>query len=64
MGGEGPIPWASLDRWARRQGLGQQAFDELVTFIRVLDRLWLDHRAKPQPKDEPETPDRGRKRGG
>jgi len=38
----GRIPFMSIDRYADRFGISGEAFDELLFFIGVLDREYLD----------------------
>ena len=62
MGGAGPIPWGSIDRWADRHGVNQSQFQDLHRFVRLLDDVWLDHQAK-QMKARAEE-DAAKKKGG
>jgi hypothetical protein len=41
MGGEGPIPFTSIDRYAKRYDVAE--FDEFLTYIRALDAAYLEH---------------------
>jgi hypothetical protein len=44
--GEGPIPFTSIDRFARRYGMDDlDAFDEFRSFIHAIDREYLEIRA-------------------
>lgn len=33
----GPIPWSSIDRWAVRNGVGNDEFNTLVNHIRAME---------------------------
>lgn len=41
--GTGPIPWTSIDRYARRYGFAGDEFEELEHHIRALDSAYLEH---------------------
>jgi len=41
MGGAGPIPFTSIDRYAAREGIEGEDFDELLHFLRHLDGIYL-----------------------
>ena len=50
--GEGPIPFASIDRFARRYGLDDLAsFDDFSTQIRALDGTYLKIRSEQAERD-------------
>lgn len=42
LGGAGPIPWAAIDRYARRYRLDDvDAFEIFMTLVRAADAAWL-----------------------
>lgn len=46
----GPIPFASIDRWAARAGIvDPDEFQCLVNCIQVMDAEWLGQGAAPKP---------------
>jgi hypothetical protein len=47
MGGVGPIPFSSLDRYADRYGVSDpDQFDSFVVMIRALDVAYINHVSK------------------
>lgn len=43
----GPIPWSSVDRYARRTGIQDiEAFDRFAGLIRAMDSEWSKIMAK------------------
>lgn len=49
--GEGPISWLSVDAYATARGFDEEQRDDLHHHIRVMDRAYLEHRAKQAEKD-------------
>lgn len=45
MGGEGPIPFGAIDRFATRAGYENDAFWRFKTLIRAMDGAYLEHRS-------------------
>ncbi len=41
MGGHSPISFASIDAYARRYGVVDDAFDHLLVFVTAIDDEWL-----------------------
>lgn len=40
----GPIPWSSVDAWAKRNGIDEpEEFDELWLLIRAADSVVMEH---------------------
>jgi len=52
MAGYSPIPWSSIDRYARRHSIQGEDFDSLVQMVRAADNEFL----KIHNKSEPEKP--------
>lgn len=44
--GLGPIPWSSIDRFARRYGFHGDDFDRLCSLIQAMDVAYLDYHGK------------------
>lgn len=44
--GEGPIPWTSLDKYARRYNIEGEEFERLVQLIRIVDSELLKTKQK------------------
>ncbi|WPZ13258.1 hypothetical protein T8J41_13945 [Nitratireductor rhodophyticola] len=40
--GAGPVPFASIDAYARRFGYRGDAFDDLVSGIKAMDRAFIE----------------------
>jgi len=61
MGGAGPIPWSSIDRYAQRAEVEGDGFDRLKRMIRAMDRAYLEHMAAEIKKatDKTSAPDKG-----
>lgn len=47
--GAGPIPWTSIDRYARRYGFNGDEFEELEHHIRALDSAYMEHQQSEKP---------------
>lgn len=48
--GEGPIRWTAINEFGRRYGLrSRDEFDVFVSYIRVMDEIWLRHNNKKNP---------------
>ncbi len=47
---EGPIPWSSMDKWARRYGYVGTEFDRLVFIMRSMDSVYITERSKKHKK--------------
>lgn len=45
MGGVGPIPWSSVDRYAERARLNDAERDEFLRLIEAMDAVYLEHAA-------------------
>lgn len=43
--GEGPIPWTSVNDYAKRWGLGDNEFNDLWQVVAQLDSCYLEARA-------------------
>lgn len=52
FGGETPISFLALDRYARRYGIEGEAFDRFLAFMDAIDSEWLDHVAAQAKKTE------------
>lgn len=48
FGGETPISFLALDRYAQRYGIEGEAFDRFLAFMTEIDDEWLDHHRKSQ----------------
>lgn len=52
FGGETPISFLALDRYAQRYGIEGEAFDRFLAFMTEIDDEWLDHVAAQAKKTE------------
>jgi hypothetical protein len=55
MGGEGPIPYASISRYAADNGIADVDLWLFRTLMNVIDTEWLKHVAAEQKKREGEN---------
>jgi hypothetical protein len=46
----GPIPWTSIDRWAARHNIYDEAFDMLCDCVQAMDMAWLNYKNEKTPK--------------
>lgn len=46
--GAGPIPWTALDEYARREGWTGERYEDLVDFVRAMDRTFLAYQREQQ----------------
>jgi hypothetical protein len=46
FGGETPISFLALDRYAQRYGIEGEAFDRFLAFMEALDDEWLEYVSK------------------
>jgi hypothetical protein len=46
----GPIPWSSIDRYASRYGIEDDAFEYLIRMVRALDDAFLAYCRKKAPE--------------
>ncbi len=44
--GEGPIPWTSINDYCSRLDLSVDQSDDMFYYIRIMDGVYLDHKAK------------------
>ena len=56
MGGAGPIPWTSIDRYAERFGFAEEGYADFLEIIRFLDGLWLKNMSEKQEKERKKKP--------
>lgn len=52
MGGETPIPYAAISRYARDHGIAGFDFDLFHQLMNAIDGEWLDHVAKERKEAE------------
>lgn len=52
MGGEFPLPFSSIDRYAKRYGIAGRAFDILHELLYALDGVHLEIVAEKQKEEE------------
>lgn len=54
FGGETPINFMALDRYAQRYGIEGEAFERFLAFMDAIDNEWLDYVEKSRP-DKPDN---------
>jgi len=53
FGGETPISFMALDRYAQRYGIEGEAFDRFLAFMDAIDDEWLEYAAEKAKKSDP-----------
>lgn len=48
--GIGPVPWSSIDRFARRYRIEGEEFDRFADLIQAMDTAYVAYHAKPSPQ--------------
>lgn len=48
--GIGPIPWASIERYADRENMDDEELERFEVLIRAMDNVYLEHANKPKDK--------------
>ena len=52
MGGEGPIPFMAIDRYAERYRLSADEFDRFHELLKTMDATWLKLRRDQLSRDK------------
>jgi len=53
MNGAAPIPWTSVNEWAKRYGINDpDDFHDLYLLVKAQDEQWLQHAHEQQPSSD------------